>query len=109
LKVNDIHITIIIRFCTSSRHYEVFIVFTSIKPANSDALHINIAGSTGRIFLPHLEKESQSPRKKIFENIIFLFFKTEKLALKNLPGTRCAWHQMGCPLSGGLKQYIQIP
>jgi hypothetical protein len=36
-----------------------FIVFSSINPANSDFLHINIVGSPARIFLPHFEKESQ--------------------------------------------------
>jgi hypothetical protein len=36
-----------------------FIAFPKIKPANSDDLHINMAGSSGRLVLPHLEKESQ--------------------------------------------------
>jgi len=39
----------------------VTLTFTPINPANPVVLLIIIAGSTGRIFLPYLEKESQPP------------------------------------------------
>jgi len=44
---------------------------TPFRSANSDFFHIIIAGSTGRIFLPHLEKESQPPAAHFFKNEYF--------------------------------------
>jgi hypothetical protein len=43
----------------------VTITFTPINPANSGVFLLIIAGSTGRIFLPHFKNESQPLLEKI--------------------------------------------
>jgi hypothetical protein len=56
-----------------------FIVFTSIKPANSDVLHINMVNSIVIIFLPYHEKESQLLWKILIphENLVYVLINTQ--------------------------------
>jgi hypothetical protein len=43
----------------------MFFFFLACPRFNSNVFNINMASSTGKIFLPHLEKESQPSGKKL--------------------------------------------